>query len=290
VMAPAERPMALGDRWHIDGLHLPLSMECDHLLVATDVATKYVILNKSKGETAQAATDLLMEIVTRFGPPKSVTTDQGSANMSHLFQIACHDLAIKFTNVGVKRPEGNGAVERVNKTIQEVATAFCGGRQDVWAQHVREIEYALNTRVSSVTKFTPYELVYGRQPPGPRYAQVIDEEGRYVSTLSEQAAIVKRRINVLEQLAYKNQMEAAGKQAAYHDAHAEHHKFDINDTVWYYRKSSMEKGIASKLRYRWTGPFKIAKVMGPVTYLLEDMEGTQLPGSYHAKYLLKVDG
>ena len=68
-MAPDTRPMALGDRWHIDGLYLPESFGYDHLLVATDVATKYVVLNKSLGETAQAVTDLLMEISTRFGPP-----------------------------------------------------------------------------------------------------------------------------------------------------------------------------------------------------------------------------
>ena len=40
-LAPGLRPPALGGRWHIDGLQLPLSNGCDHLLVATDVAKAF---------------------------------------------------------------------------------------------------------------------------------------------------------------------------------------------------------------------------------------------------------
>ena len=57
-MAPDTRPMAFGDRWHIDGLKIDESLGYDHLLVATDVATKYVVTTRSKGETAEAAADI----------------------------------------------------------------------------------------------------------------------------------------------------------------------------------------------------------------------------------------
>ncbi len=157
-MAPADRPPALGDRWNLDGLNLPPSMGYDHLIVATDVATKYVLLSKSIGETAQAASSLLMRICHTFGRPKQMTTDQGRANISNLFMTVCHDNGIQFKPVGKKkkkRPQGNGMVERVNRTIQQIATALCEGRQDQWAENVGVIEFALNTRVNSVTKFTP---------------------------------------------------------------------------------------------------------------------------------------
>jgi len=65
--------------------------------------------------------------------------------------------------------------------------------------------------------------------------------------------------------------------------------FDVNDTVWFYRKSCLEKGVTSKLKYSWTGPYKIKRKLGPVTYILEDPQGKQLPGTYHARHLLKVD-
>ena len=288
-MAPDDRPMALGDRWHIDGLYLPESFGYDHLLVATDVATKYVVLNKSLGETAQAVTDLLMEISTRFGPPKQVTTDQGRANMSNLMMQACHDLFIKFKPVGVKRPQANGMVERVNRTIKEVATTVCKGNQEIWANYVGVIEYVINTRISSVTKFSPYELVFGRQPPGPTYTQGIDEEGRRPQSEEEGVEQLRKRIRLLQEQAHRNQMEAAGRQLSYHDAHAKHHTFEVNDMVWFCKRSTMQKGVTSKLKYSWTGPFWIKEALGPVTFTLVDKRGEQLPGTYHSRYLYKVD-
>ena len=61
TLAPEERPIALGGRWHIDGLLLEKSGSYDHLMVAVDAATKYAILKPAKGESAEAASKILME-------------------------------------------------------------------------------------------------------------------------------------------------------------------------------------------------------------------------------------
>jgi len=289
VMAPDTRPLSLGDRWHIDGLALPMSKGYDHLIVATDAATKYVILRKSLGETSQAAVDILMTIASRVGHPKQVTTDRGRAFMSIPFETICHDFGIEFKPAAVGQPQANGMVERVNRTILQAATILGKGRQEVWADHVEELEYALNTRISSVTGFSPYELVFGRQPPGPTYLLPIrkEEEEKEGMTWDERVAALRERIKLFENLAHENQMEAAEKQMTYHEAHAQAHHFNVNDYVWYYRKSSLQKGITSKLKYSWTGPFRIVKAIGPVNYVLQDKEGKILPGTYHARLLYK---
>jgi len=95
------------------------------------------------------------------------------------------------------------------------------------------------------------------------------------------------RINVLQQLAHENQMKAAGKQMEYHDAHAKAHEFKKGDKVWMYKASTVAKGVTSKLAYRWTGPYVIDKVIGPVTFLLKDLDGQPVPGTVHARLLCK---
>ena len=168
VLAPDERPAALGERWHIDGIAMEPSNGFDHVIAAVDVATKYVILVKSAGETRQAADEVLREIIRRFRPPGQITTDRGRAFFSETFMAACHGLGIQFKPVAVKQPQANGMIERMNRTIEEVATIQCDGDSLKWPELIPEIEYAINTRVSSVTKFAPFELVYGRKPPGPK--------------------------------------------------------------------------------------------------------------------------
>jgi len=147
-------------------------------------------------------------------------------------------------------------VERVNQTIGHVASTMCNGDGTQWAYHIGEIEYALNTRVSSVTKFSPYELVYGRLPPNPLYIEQMEGEGDG-SWEEPKLRGLKRRISVLQQLAHENQMNAAEKQQSYFDAHAQAHTFKVGDKEWLYKPSTAEKGVTSKLAYRWTGPYTV---------------------------------
>jgi len=259
-------------------------MGYDHLLVAVDAATKYVVLAKSAGETAQAASELLINISTRFGPLRQVTTDRGQTFISNLFMTASHGLAIQFKPVAAKQPPANWMVERVNRTIKDTTTMLCQGQGDAWPLHVKEVEYAINTRPSRVTKYSFYELVYGRLPPGPKYVEELLAEDRENATVEYSVKRLKSRIQFLQKLAHENQMRAAQKQQSYHDAHAKAHNFD-----WFYTRSSLEKGVTSKLKYSWTVPYKIKKKLAPVTYILEDPQGKQLPGTYHARHFLKVN-
>jgi len=286
-LAPDQRPLVLGGRWHIDGLFLPNSQTYDHLMVATDVATKYVIIRPSQGENAEAATGILMDINRRFGRPQEVTTDRGRAFMSDLFMNACKGLHIKFKPVAVGQPQADGMVERVNETLGHVASIVCKGDGSKWANYIGEIEYAMNTRVNSVTHYTPYELVYGRLPPGPTYTDILSlEEERGVA---ENIRALRERIRVLQQLAHENQMEAAGKQQSYHDAHAQAHRFEVGDIVWYYKPSTVEKGVTSKLAYRWSGPCKVIRKIGPVSYVIKDQFGKVVPGTIHSRQLYLQD-
>ena len=173
VMAPDYRPFFLGGRWHIDGLELPTSGRYDHLMVATDVATKYVILRPARSENKNAAFGILSDIGRRFGPPKEVTADRGRAFMSKLFMETSRGYFIEFKPVAVSQPQADGMVERVNRTLTDIAAILTKGKWKQWADYVGEIEYAINTRVSSVTNHSPYELVYGRIPPSPTYVDIL---------------------------------------------------------------------------------------------------------------------
>jgi len=105
ILSPDERPVALGGRWHLDGLALQPSEGYDHLMVAIEAATKYIILRPCS---------LLMDIVRRFGRPREVTSDQGHAFKSEAFLKVCECLLIKVKYVGVGEPQANGMVERAN--------------------------------------------------------------------------------------------------------------------------------------------------------------------------------
>ena len=286
-LSPDQRPLDLGGRWHLDGLQLPDSGGYDHLMVGVDAATKYIILKPSSGETARAAVSLVKEIRRRFGSPREITTDQGSAFTSFEFKELCDKLHIHHKPVGVGQPQANGMVERVNRDILQMISIICHGNKRIWAQHIDDVEYALNTRVSSVTNHCPYELVLGRLPPGPEHTRFLTE-GDIEPGEDKRMQKLSNRILYLQQDAAQHQRRAAELQKRYHDAHATDFELEVGDTVWKYEEKNVARGVIAKLDNRWSGPYTISQVIGPVTFILMDKNGIVIPKPVHKRLLYKI--
>ena len=94
---------------------------------------------------------------------------------------------------------------------------------------------------------------------------------------------------MLQQRAHENQMEARGQQVSFHDAHAMAHSFQAGDQVLRYRKSEAQKGVASKLMYKWDGPYFIIEQKG-TRYKLKDKDGKIIPDLIPGKELYKDPG
>ena len=63
----------------------------------------------------------------------------------------------------------------------------------------------------------------------------------------------------------------------------------VGDTVWFYKPSQAERGVTSKLAFKWSGPYTVAKEIGPVTFILKDKDGKELPGTAHARHMYRQE-
>ena len=64
-------------------------------------------------------------------------------------------------------PQGDGITERFNGTIQTMLASCVNKNQTNWDMLLPALAFAYNTSTHSTTKFTPFELVYGRKPKVP---------------------------------------------------------------------------------------------------------------------------
>ena len=103
----------------IDFLHLdPCPGGYEYLLVITDNFTRYTQVYATRNKSARTAAEKLYnDFVLRFGLPGQILHDQGKEFDNALFQHLAQLCGVKRLRTTPYHPQGNGQVERMNKSI-----------------------------------------------------------------------------------------------------------------------------------------------------------------------------
>ncbi|CAK9299540.1 unnamed protein product [Gordionus sp. m RMFG-2023] len=118
-----------------------------YIAVAVDYFSKYVVAMPLKDKTAKSiqindqGREFVNEVSTNYH--KLVGTMQRVTSAYH--------------------PQANGMVERVNRTIQNELLKCIKDDQLTWTDALPGILFAYNTSDHESSKFTPFELMYGRK-------------------------------------------------------------------------------------------------------------------------------
>ena len=269
---PPLAPITAPSRWHTVCLDIlgpfitnspcpPNANTC--VLVFTDKLTKMLRLAACPQQlSAEHAASLFIEHVFRHhGLPHRLLSDQGPQFTSTFWKHVFSALRTKVINSTPYYPQGNGQVERANRTIVEGLRAFVNSRKDDWQQYLHLFEFAYNNTVHSVTKTTPFFLNYGRHPT--TVASLLNPElppdlyngdaSKFLSDLHSAIATAHTCIN------------AANEKAAALYPTRKAMKFGVNDQVLLPSRCFR---ATRKLDSPYVGPFRIVRQVTPHTFEL----------------------
>ena len=163
----ATRPLELV---HIDYLTIeaPEGSKSDkdiNVLVITDHFTRYAQAHITPSQKAHVVAKTLWEhFFVHYGFPEKILSDQGRNFESVLISELCELTQIKKLRTTPYRPEGNGSCERFNRTLISMLGTLPADFKSKWPEHISTLTYAYNCTRSNATGFSPYYLLYGRQP------------------------------------------------------------------------------------------------------------------------------
>jgi hypothetical protein len=251
------------------------------LLILRDRLSKFLILMPIKEKKADIVRKELKDQFLTFGFPKKLVTDRGT-------EFSLKDLGPLIRQ---KRPEGkhkrispiaprvNGEAENAMRYIKDVLVAFINKYQDNWDEHIKEIQFILNSFISDATGYSPNFVVLGRE------LATIDETYLENKTRGKPAEYVEMMQYIWEEIATKVATTNVEKFNKVVTAPLKFKPYEVNEFAFvkrvprkcYKNKQDEERYVSSrKLQYRYAGPFMILEKKSDVSYIL-DIHGKAKP-------------
>ena len=208
---PQLRPLpirGMGYRWSSDWASgFPTSRRGNkHMLVHMCHTSKQVEVSFSPTKTALDSARLTkQDVYARYGSPAEHLTD-GGPEFDAEFDDQCKAALVEHRHITPGNPKANGLAERMVGTLKTVAAkigAEASADEADWEDRILDFVAAYRVTKQASTKFSPFELMYGREPALPgqlkeRFADAVDFDGSpahiaaLVDEMSERAALLQR--------------------------------------------------------------------------------------------------
>ncbi|CAC5392160.1 unnamed protein product [Mytilus coruscus] len=135
----------------------------EYLIVITDYFSKWTESFSVPNHTALTVADkLVTEVFCRFGMPSQIHSDQGREFESELFAQVCSLLNIEKTRTCPYRPQSDGLVERMNRTLIQMLSIFVNDNRNDWDDHLPFLLMAYRSTIQDSTGFSPFKMLFGR--------------------------------------------------------------------------------------------------------------------------------
>ena len=271
------KPIVVDQSWELLGFDgtgpLPETTQGNrYILVVIDYFSKFCVAKAVSDMTALTTAKFLFdEVICRFGMPKSLISDHGKNFKSVLFAELCRLCQIETRNSTFYHPEGNGLVERMNKTIKQILTMYVNTSHSNWDVHLQAAISAYNTSIQDSIG-SPYEVVFGRKATHlvdvvlPTPVKVEKKPlAQYIQDLKQNVTEINQRVATNVRLSQERQKQ-------YYDRFVRSSvSFEIGDLVRLINERSIV-GESKSFRNRTTGPYKVIAKFNEVNYTILSIE------------------
>ena len=235
-----------------------------YLLTIKDTFTRWLEAFPLKQATAANVVKILTsEIFPRFGYCEKIHSDRGSQFTSEMMKETMESLKIQVTYTPAYNAKSN-PVERSHRDLKAALNAATRHKPSEWPNYLPAILYALRSSRSASTGFSPFQLMYGRDPiedldlimPSPTYL-------RYQQTAPAYFDQLTRSMTQAHHLARENMATMVQRQRKNYSRKVKH--FDTNQQVWLFTPILHERKTP-KFVTGWSGPWTILRRINDLMY------------------------
>jgi hypothetical protein len=243
---------------------------------------------------------LYEQILSRYGTPQILITDNATNLNGELIQSLCSEFNIVHKNSSAYHAACNGLIEKYNLSLKRCLQALPPDEKGHWHLYISAFCFSYNTIKQASTKMSPFFMLHGYHSRYPiqNTLQTIDQidlDAIYPDTQLEEA-VTKRFQHHLKSLtsvrkqAHHNIQQAQAKQRQMTQKRILQNKtetkppFLIGDLVLHY-KDVLDQDHSARIEDHFEGPYFVHQTFNNSTYLLKTQTGTILPKHIHGNKL-----
>lgn len=203
----------------IDFLHLEKCKQgYEYILVVMDHFTRFSQAYATKNKAAKTVADKLFnDFALKFGFPTRLHHDMGKEFENKLMARLKELSGIQGSHTTPYHPQGNGQVERFNRTLLSMLRTLKDKEKDDWKESLAKVVHAYNCTKNEATCYAPYYLIFGRSPRLPidlLFDLKRDEAHVYYD---DYVSCWKKRMQDAYTVAYQTATKEAARGKAYYD-------------------------------------------------------------------------
>jgi hypothetical protein len=254
-----------------------------YILTCRCLFSKYVIALPMKNASAEEVAKTFMKIITTYGSPKIILTDQGTNFMSKMFKNLCKMFKIDKIESTVYRPQTQGSLEVFHRTLKTYIMIFVKNTR-AWDEILDLACFSYNTSVNKVTKYTPFEIMFGRKVTIPSTFQ--SKPLTHFSNYDDYLEKLKQNMRYsFDKIKENIEIEKEQRKKTY-DRNANEKSFNIGDEILMLNENYSLRNKQS----RWQGPWLVIEKINDHNYKIKCKEGRKwVEKIIHADKLKKYE-
>ena len=204
-----------------------------YILVIGDYFTKWTECHPmSNMEASTVASILVEQVISRFGVPYSIHSDQGRQFESRLFAEMCKLLQITKTRTTAYHPKSDGMVERFNKTLVTMLSAYVNENHTDWDENLQYVMMAYRSAEHETTGVTPNMCMLGRETTCPLDLMYEMLPAIKSIPLNEWVWKLQEKLESAHNLVRENTITSMKRQKRYHDEHLSYETYEVGEKVY----------------------------------------------------------
>ena len=251
-----------------------------YVLVISDHFSKYTEAYPLKDQTAESVARVLVrEWFVKKGPPEELHSDMGANFESKLIEELCRLYDIDKTRTSPYHPQGDGQVERFNKTLMSIVKGLMEKHKE-WDEALPFAFSAYNATIHDTTKFTPNFLWHGRElrnTVGNLVPESVDTPPESYSAYAEK---IKKLIQIAYDVTREHLHKSALKSKRYYDKNTHSIVHRPGDQILLKDHTKHLKGT-KKYQDLFEGPYWVIDRLGDVNYRIQKDEHSAAKVAHH---------